>query len=317
MKYASLFPIAMGFILATSCSDTDFASSGGKPAAKKIQGSDQEAKKIDPVDNAGGEQADLTESFLSEGKSSASQADIMWVLDTSGSMRGEMDLVSQNLSNFFNKIDAASDAKVGIIYGQSSMPLTISQELQSKITIVDQKVGSSNALQIFDQFIGTPQGMNFYRPDAVKILVTVTDDNSRLDHSNFLASIGSVIGTDKFRGYAFAGKVDSAENNMGCRIARVGTEYQELADETGAQVFDICLPDWSKSFDQLTSSIIKELTSSFELKQQIKDVLSVTLDGVPLAEENYSYSGATINIKSGVITENGQSIEVTYIPSDL
>lgn len=60
MKYVTLFPIVMGFILVTSCNDTDFASSGGEPAAKKIKPFEQDANKIDAGDNAGGEQGDVT-----------------------------------------------------------------------------------------------------------------------------------------------------------------------------------------------------------------------------------------------------------------
>ena len=118
------------------------------------------------------------------------------------------------------------------------------------------------------------------------------------------------IDTDKMKSYAFAGIPTSS----GCKIAELGGEYIKAANATNSDVFDICKPDWSDHFDLLTTFIISSITSSFDMNFPIVEIISITVGGVEIPNEKYSFEGRSVRVDPDVIVDGGLEVIVKYKP---
>lgn len=322
MLYVSFVSMVAG------CGETSFTSGGAaKSAPKSVDPSSGDAEgkndtdgKVDvlgedsgPVDSLGGEI--LSETFLAKGESASGKADILFLIDTSGSMRGEQEHVAKNLSDFISSLNSQADTKVGVIYSDNLFNFNekLSAEVMSQITFFDEKVSSSNSFNIFLKVLGPGQGKAFFRSEADPFIVVVTDDNARMNFSEFSTEITPWFSGSKPKIFSFAGLENSqTEASEGCKIAEVGTEYIKAASETGAKVFDICLSDWKSNFSELSSTIIAQVSSDFELSSEIKEVAEVLLDGEKVASEKYSFAGKKLKFSNDVGLKVGSKVEVKY-----
>lgn len=159
---------------------------------------------------------------------------------------------------------------------------------------------------------------DFFRPDARRVYVVVTDDNATgIDADNFLKAIPN---SDKVKPvvYSFRGvanrPADPATNTPACNVARRGVAYEKLTAATGGAVFDICDPDWSKNFAQLASSIVASLGLNFPLQVgNVIRVIEVTVDGKPLASDKYTIRDGRVEIDPKEVKSAGQKIKVRYV----
>lgn len=205
--------------------------------------------------------------------------DLIVVVDQSGSMSDEIASVKSNINNLSTIL-----SKVGIDYrvvmigtvGNGTYDLCVPPPLGgpgcasngSIYRTVDRNVQSNDALSIILETIDKTSGpmlwRDFLRPDAQKIFIPVTDDNSTLGAVQFDAQIigKGPFGNDAKRNYVFypiAGanafpaetKCTSAVNN--------GSVYLELAKMTGGKWFPVC--DTS-SFASVFSEIGKSVAAS-------------------------------------------------------
>lgn len=252
---------------------------------------------------------------MAKGESASGKADILFLIDTSGSMRGEQEHVAKNLSDFISSLNSQADTKVGVIYSDNLFNFNekLSAEVMSQITFFDEKVSSSNSFNIFLKVLGPSQGKAFFRSEADPFIVVVTDDNARMNFSEFSTEITPWFSGSKPKIFSFAGLENSqTEASEGCKIAEVGTEYIKAASETGAKVFDICLSDWKSNFSELSSTIIAQVSSDFELSSEIKEVAEVLLDGEKVASEKYSFAGKKLKFSNDVGLKVGSKVEVKY-----
>lgn len=105
-----------------------------------------------------------TEKIVTVKTTNQSTADILWVLDNSGSMTDEINQVSINMLNFFNKIKDAANAKVGVISALSgNNSLNIDSSLKTKISAQDQKVSSHDAFDRTLEYVNGA-GLSFFEP---------------------------------------------------------------------------------------------------------------------------------------------------------
>lgn len=190
-------------------------------------------------------------------------SDIIIAVDTSGSMSQEATDVQNNLNSFSQQIvDAGVDARVVLIasaptafdgvcidapLGNGGCPS--SDDNEPLFLHVDQTVYSNDA---YDIIIGTyAQWSTMMRPEAVKQLLIVTDDNSWTDWEDFDASF---VGLDPTHfGYTQHGIVSMTNCPF---AAQVGQEYIELAAENGGIIGDLCDQDFQPVFDQLANAVV-------------------------------------------------------------
>ncbi len=220
------------------------------------------------------------------------EVDVVFVIDTSGSMNEETAQVQQNINTFASTIGGSGlDYRVVMIAEkprQLPIPLPIPpagicvppplggpscSNNPPTFHHLEEDVGSSDSLQILLDELPSYQG--WLRPTAYKVFIEVTDDNSALPFDQFdaqlLAKPGGLFGTAAQRRYIFnaicgwkrntpvlsAQKCGSAENT--------GDQYQNLAQLTGGVVDSVCETDYSSVLGNIAKGLVTRLGCEFAL----------------------------------------------------
>lgn len=331
--------------LIVSCGQASFDGAGGSyPQPKKNSGSTEIKQKTEPTPGSGDLNKAEEQSFDLAKKST--KIDIVWAIDTSGSMSEEVEQVQRNLGNFTASLASRSDVRLLVVAERptSAGSLGIGIELRpqsSERRQIEIPVGSTNALAILaagfcnslfglydpvgseavcGRNVGYLEGSHnvasaggrlrsAIRPDSKVVMVVVTDDNAMgVDDKNFLSLIKTQLNGRQPTIYAFRG----VQSRPGCRIANPGFAYDQLASATGGRVFDICTPDWSPNFSTLAASVTNLVSLTFSLKAPVKTIQSVTVDGRSLGEADYVVNGQTIELKTSAVTTNNKTITVKW-----
>ncbi len=201
--------------------------------------------------------------------------DIIFAIDTSGSMTDEKNFVQANMNMFSQQIFLANiDSHVVMIAEASPDGPCVNVPLGSgacpgdsnppEYLHVVQGVSSSNAL---DQFIATHSlwAPNI-RPNSVKHLVVVSDDNASMAPATFDTMFKAL--DPSYANYIFHAIVafddpDPLDCGIGANCcqgliplsADIGQAYIDLAAMTGGVAGDLCLQQFGPVFDQIAQSV--------------------------------------------------------------
>ncbi|MCC6213407.1 MAG: hypothetical protein IT376_00945 [Polyangiaceae bacterium] len=198
--------------------------------------------------------------------------DIIWAIDTSGSMTEETAAVQQNMNNFSWIIENAGiDFRIVMLAQKYTPPIfiipaegiCIAAPLGSGQCPADSKpprynhlfetIGSTDALQ---KFISTyPTYQSVLRPNSVKIFTIVTDDDSAMSAAEFTNAINAL---DPAYFKPGQWKVYSVHCFTECEpwVARVGSVYTELVTQTGGYAGDLCLQSFNPVFQALAQGAV-------------------------------------------------------------
>ena len=201
--------------------------------------------------------------------------DIIFAIDTSGSMSDEKNFVQQNMNMFSTQIFLANiDHHVVMIAEESPDGPCINVPLGSGACPFDsnppdyvhvfETVNSSDALI---KIIQThPQWQNAIRPNSIKHLVVVSDDDSSMDAATF-DQMFKALDPD-YSDYFFHAIVASvAPDPLDCVLdptcclsliplsADVGTVYIQLQQMTGGVFGDLCDQQFGPVFNQIAQSV--------------------------------------------------------------
>jgi hypothetical protein len=197
--------------------------------------------------------------------------DIIFVVDSSGSMSEEADLVQNNINTF-----AASISSSGIDYHVIMMTdpsyVTVPPPLGTdamRYLFINQSVGSHNAFElILSRF---PDYSSFLRAGAATHIVVVTDDESDMGDSEFRTQMDTLLGRT-FRFHAVASEdashcvepfgfpcIPGCAGSHG-EAADVGARYYRLATATGGTTFSICSDSWDALWATLRESVLVSAT---------------------------------------------------------
>ncbi len=329
MIFLQVFAALIVVITSASCSDSNMT--GGfatTPKTTKRQTAENVSTKAS--ENSSGENVSLGKTEYFQTKGNSGKVDIAWYVDQSGSMRGETANVQENFASFMMSVNEIADTRVALIAqssGQNSISITPVADKQIQI---EQRVNSRDALSIaINTFV--PVGMmlpagvrqysnalsklsGFFRADVPAVVVIVTDDDANgVTSANFEELSKATLGIAP-KLFAFRATNDSAfKAEPGCQVAQQGVSYEQIAQSTGGEVFDICEPDWSKNFEKLKQGIAKAAQNSFSLKDLPTEIKEVKVNGAVLSKSGYSVSGNLITIAPDSIPPTGDvSIEVSY-----
>lgn len=203
------------------------------------------------------------------GQVSVRAGNIVWVIDTSGSMDEEAAIVQQNLNQFVSSLASAglSDYRVVVI----SEPdfVTVPDPLGSDakhLLYVEEPVDSEEPLT--DLLGRITDYSDFLLKDVLTHFVVVTDDESSISATDFISQMTSGLGMD-FRVHAIASPPgvmpppnddddDDADACTGVHgeAAAPGVEHYSAAEMTGGLTFSICEEDWSPLFEELATEVV-------------------------------------------------------------
>ena len=277
-KVGRTLTVSMGVWLSLGCGGgedgRDTAGGSGIPggeesgSATDVEDDDGPGTKLDVPDDAetgspdtGPDEECVSYSEMAE--NTLQPADIIFVVDNSGSMGDEAGAVQANLNNFSQQIiDSGIDVHVVLIssYPGDGNGICVEPPLGSGgcpdadnnppvFTHVEQEVDSNNALQLLlGQHAGWAGAM---REDAAKHIVIVTDDESDLDAVSFDNQFKAL--DPSYLEYKLHGIVSMQE----CEdAAAVGNVYIILGQLTGGLLSDLCDQDFQPVFDLLATEVI-------------------------------------------------------------
>ena len=278
--------VALGVTLA-ACGDPGEGQDGGQTGVP-LPGTDGTAGTADgdtEVADGTGDKFDLGISDLPGGDeecaavSEAAEliplpADIIFVVDNSGSMGFEAEQIQQEMNGFSSQIIASGiDVHVVLVssYPNNGNGICIDAPLgsggcpddddnQPTFTHVDRRVGSNDA---WEMLLDTHDEWGpAIRPESSKHIVVVTDDTSDMDFADFDAAFQML--DPSYAGYIH----HSVVCHSNCESAAgIGTNYIELSNMTAGVAADLCDQDFQAVFDVLSTEVIggTELACEFEI----------------------------------------------------
>jgi len=201
-------------------------------------------------------------------------ADIIFVVDNSGSMQFEAGEIQDRMNDFSNQIIGSGiDVHVVLIssYPGNGWGICIEPPLGGggcpgddnnppTYTHVDEEVGSHDAWQRLLATHGDWSGA--IRDEAVKHIVVITDDTSNMDWDEFDADFLAL--DPSYAGYIH----HSVVCHSNCpEAAGIGTDYITLSDNTGGVAADLCDQDFQTVFDVLATEVVggSALSCEFEI----------------------------------------------------
>ena len=312
----------MTIALAVGCKNDSFKGSGGaKPVDQPVQpqGANQPASGK-PV-----------ERFSAGGSQNSVPVDLIFVMDTSGSMKPKtqkLEQAMQALVSRFLSTAANVDYQIFMVGTGFNFPSNVPQ---GKVGMVSIYVDSHNALDISSGFLlGRYSSTISLRKAASKELVIITDDEAyKVDANAFRSliapakeSIGKlhvhgIIGLSQTPGGILGGILGPSGV---CSIPNVGAQYQALANdpEYKGLIQDVCAPDWGPLIDNLALKVI-ENKSQTKYPLQLgrpKDPqsIAVTVNGAAVPPGGFSYLAAenAIVFPDASAPASGSSVEVVY-----
>ena len=292
-------PLTLSMIL-VSCSNQEFAGSG-----QRLSGGSQSGGGGDSED-----QGTKEKKFAID--SNRGLVDILWLIDTSGSMRQETANVQQNFGRFLTNLAKLTSTRLSLVAAESAIKLS-PDALTAGHVQINKFVNSTDALVIAKDLLNG--GKVSLRDGARLVLVVVTDDNAAsVTDANFLETLGAQISSKKPAVFAFRGDVSKPN----CSVARKGVAYENLARTTGGRVFDICDLDWSPNFDTLVSSVESIANSSFKINDpDFASVNRVILDGVMLEPRDYAVINGEVQLIPALISASSKELVVKYKLKDV
>jgi len=218
-------------------------------------------------------------SVTARAQGSRRPVDIIWVIDSSPSMRDEIDEVQMRLNDFTARIAASGlDFRVVLIGAEADLqtpgmdyfgiciptplssvdacPDADSERYRHVRSPVHSRDGLSILLRASDQF------SDFLRPGARSHLVVVSDDNHRAQVDS-AQLIGAGLSEDFYfhsivAQLSYDGSCGIFDDNdvCACGVSDVrGDMYIGLSETSGGLVLDICEDDWTPIFTGLNERV--------------------------------------------------------------
>lgn len=272
---------------------------------------------------------------------SNSRADILWVVDNSGSMSGEQTALSNSFSDFINgfvtlgldfhlgvvttDMDTASDS--GNLRGS---PPYLTQQTPNLISTFQSRVQVGASGSADEQGLAAAQAAlsppltnmgqtnyGFLRDDAVLSLLFVSDENdfsggSWADYVYFFD--GLKTDPSKIQVASIVGPSGGCSGPLGS--ASDGEDYRLVASAFNGINVDICNDDFSAALQEI-SDAVTALATAFPLTHlPIPGTLQVIVDGVgiPGGTSTWSYNAASNEIlfEAGAVPAECSDLEIRY-----
>lgn len=295
--------------LALACNQMAFTGASGQ----NVSGSSATA-----ATPAGPESEEITLQ-INQTAGSSGKADIIFLLDTSDSMKEEKAKLELNMPVFLRALASefrAVDFQIMMIGKDFVFPGSDGYRGE----VIEQQVDSYDALTVLQDFLVSPNLRSMsLRVDAIKDVIIVSDDNARTNPREFEAWARENVATvGRVRINGIVG-TDESRQTVECQIAAPGTTYRRLEESAavGGFIQDICSNDWGPLLTGLakrivTSSVSTEVVLSKALRQGMQ--VQVTLNGQQLDPSHLSidYGRNAIVLDGSIKTNVGDKVKVSY-----
>ena len=254
-------------------------------------------------------------------------ADILFVVDNSGSMSVNQSHLANNFDTFINVFAASGvDYQIAFIttdspdfVGDVITPLTVDPVAEAASQIGSIGYSGSPTEQGFDMSYEATTGSgdaapggSFLRDDARLVIIYISDEDDWSDTIQYGADMATHLYSLKSSpalaiAHAVAGDVPG-----GCTAnggATAATEYNNAVTAMGGTFLSICQEDWGTPMEELARDSLGLV--EFDLSQRpIEDTIWVTVDGV--ASTDWIYDDGDQSIIFTVPPPEGSEIVINY-----
>ncbi|MAI57549.1 MAG: hypothetical protein CML56_00935 [Rhodobacteraceae bacterium] len=250
--------------------------------------------------------------------------DILWVIDTSGSMNRYDENLLSGIEVMLNALPP-SGWRLAMI---SNDPATASVEAQFPLVpgddIVDAEamyaaMGRGNREEGFDAayeyIVNNPYASTWMRPDAALLVVFVSDEEDQSDaHFPLVQDFISWYQTQRGSSAFLSSIINLEHADSVCatppNTIDIGHRYMEATNWFGGIIVDICSDDWSAGVTD--ASVQVEPHEEWPLTHvPVEATIRVFIDGA--LNWDWSYDSTLNSVIFTVVPSGGELVEIGYI----
>jgi hypothetical protein len=200
-----------------------------------------------------------------------SAVDVVWIQDSSGSVLHAQSAMQANFEQLMRRIEQDHQDLNVILLAEAipfpgldaGVPPFDAGRIHHVLTGVDSKMLLTLAIDLF------PSYASYLRPGAATHIVAITDDNDVQPAAQFKAEMEGLLG----HGFTFHAVASESVNGSPCisedqlwnelcvspipavcGASTIGTNYYELAAQTGGEQVSICKHAWTPLLDRLAAT---------------------------------------------------------------
>jgi len=249
--------------------------------------------------------------------------DILWVIDTSGSMTVYQNRLLAGIEAMLNALPS-SDWRLAMI---ANHPPAAAQEDQFPLVPGDDIVDAEDMLDgmrvgyfeegfdsVYEYIINNPYSATWMRDDSALLVVFVSDEE---DQSNsYFGQVGEFISwynTLRFGPVYLSSVVTQDPSVSVCSTppppAYVGDRYMEATNAFNGVIVDICAEDWSAGVTDASNQV--DPYEWYELTYEpIEDSIRVFVDHIP--NNNWTYQASDNTVYFTIIPDADAWVEIVY-----
>lgn len=250
--------------------------------------------------------------------------DILWVIDTSGSMNRYDENLLLGIEAMLNALPASgwrlamtsNDPDKASI--ESQFPLVPGDDIADAEAMYN-AMGRGNREEGFDSayeyIVNNPYAATWMRPDAALLVVFVSDEEDQSDdHFPNVADFISWYSMQR-AGSAFISSIINVEQTDSVcasvpSVINIGYRYMDATNYFSGVIVDICSDDWSPGVTD--ASVQVEPHEEWPLTHTpIASTIRVFIDGQ--LNWDWSYDSASNSVVFSVIPAGGDHVDIGYV----
>ena len=249
--------------------------------------------------------------------------DIIWVIDTSGSMSAYQEQLMNGLEIMMNALPPSGWRLVMIstdpdeVTGESQFPLVPGDSIldaEDMYGLMNKGPEESGFDSVYSYIEFNPYAPSWMRPDAALLVVFVSDEDDQSDVMTSASDFVSWYTARRYGNVFLASIVMQEEEYSVCETvgpgSSVGSSYMTATDLLFGTTVDICEEDWSAGVTDATTQI--EPYENIALTHTpVQETIRVFVDGQLYNEWVYTQSTNTVDFL--VIPPGGSLVEVGYV----
>lgn len=282
------------------------------------------------------------------------QVDVLWVVDTSGSMAARQTELAKQIPIFIDGLNKTGlDYQIGVttmdmsdtgargrLIARSGTPLVLTKSTPNLVSVLADRIRAGQAGSATERgreammaalALAGPGRLNegFLRDQSLLSVIFLTDEEDKSDnsinYSSLLDALKPVLPLGDRSWVAHLIGVTAADPS--CKTAAwnlfsPGIRYSELADASGGISESICDADFKRALTNVRSRVLEMLTEWKLDRKPVESTIKVVVDGVTVPKnstDGWSYRVSTNSIRfhGTAIPSAGARIQVTFDPEEL
>jgi len=250
--------------------------------------------------------------------------DILWVIDTSGSMyRYDPELMA-GIEAMMNALPesgwrlAMMSNDPGAASIESQFPLVPGDNIADAVDMYN-AMGRGHREEGFDAayeyIVNNSYASTWLRPDAALLVVFVSDEEDQSDdHFPDVADFKSWFASQRSGSAYVASVVNVAQADSVCTsvpsIINIGDRYMDVTNHFGGIVVDICSEDWSTGVQDASTQVEPHEMWELTYLPSQEETIRVFIDG--LLNWDWHYQSSDNTVQFDVIPGGNSLVEIAY-----